>query len=287
MDGIVLVDKPEGPTSHDVVRKMRRIFNTRKVGHAGTLDPMATGMLVIGVGRATRLLGYLTQSDKEYVGTIRLGVATTTDDAQGEKISQATTREISKAQIYEALREFRGHIQQRPSAVSAIQVDGKRAYARVRAGEEVELPPREVTIHDCEVLSITDLPDLDVIDIEVRVVCSVGTYIRAIARDLGAALEVGGHLTALRRTRSGAFSVMKSLEELEEQPQVIDITTAIREVFECVQIDEEQTVKALHGVRVPAPSTASGTVGVLGVDGTAVSLCEVKNDELVPLVVFV
>ena len=266
---------------------MRRIFNTRKVGHAGTLDPMATGMLVIGVGRATRLLGYLTQSEKEYVGTIRLGIATTTDDAEGEAISQATTREITQAQIYEELREFRGHIQQRPSSVSAIQVDGKRAYARVRAGEEVELAPREVTIHDCEVLSITDIPDLDVIDIEVRVVCGVGTYIRAIARDLGAALEVGGHLTALRRTRSGAFTLMKSLEELEEHPQVIDITSAIRQVFECVEIDEEQTVKALHGVRIPAPTSASGTVGVLGADGNAVSLCEVKNDELVPLVVFV
>jgi len=287
VDGIVLVDKPNGPTSHDVVRKMRRIFNTRKVGHAGTLDPMATGMLVIGVGRATRLLGYLTQSEKEYVGTIRLGIATTTDDAEGEAISQATTREITQAQIYEELREFRGHIQQRPSSVSAIQVDGKRAYARVRAGEEVELAPREVTIHDCEVLSITDIPDLDVIDIEVRVVCGVGTYIRAIARDLGAALEVGGHLTALRRTRSGAFTLMKSLEELEEHPQVIDITSAIRQVFECVEIDEEQTVKALHGVRIPAPTSASGTVGVLGADGNAVSLCEVKNDELVPLVVFV
>ena len=266
---------------------MRRIFNTRKVGHAGTLDPMATGMLVIGVGRATRLLGYLTQSEKEYVGTIRLGIATTTDDAEGEAISQATTREITQAQIYEELREFRGHIQQRPSSVSAIQVDGKRAYARVRAGEEVELAPREVTIHDCEVLSITDIPDLDVIDIEVRVVCGVGTYIRAIARDLGAALEVGGHLTALRRTRSGAFTLMKSLEELEEHPQVIDITSAIRQVFECVEIDEEQTVKALHGVRIPAPTSARGTVGVLGADGNAVSLCEVKNDELVPLVVFV
>ena len=266
---------------------MRRIFNTRKVGHAGTLDPMATGMLVIGVGKATRLLGYLTQSDKEYLGTIRLGVATTTDDAQGEAISQASTREVTEADIYEALREFRGHIQQRPSAVSAIQVDGKRAYARVRAGEEVELPPREVTIHDCEVISITDHPDLDVIDIEVRVVCSVGTYIRAIARDLGAALHVGGHLISLRRTRSGAFKEMKSLEELEAQPQVIDITSAIKQVFECVQINEEQTVKALHGVRVPAPTVATGTVGVLGADGDAVSLCEVKNEELVPLVVFV
>ena len=287
MDGIVLVDKPQGPTSHDVVRKMRRIFNTRKVGHAGTLDPMATGMLVIGVGRATRLLGYLTQSDKEYVGTIRLGIATTTDDAQGESISQASTRAITQPDIYEALREFRGHIQQRPSAVSAIQVDGKRAYARVRAGEEVELPAREVTIHDCEVLSITDLPEIDVLDIEVRVVCSVGTYIRAIARDLGAALRVGGHLTALRRTRSGAFATMKSLEDLEAHPQVIDITSAIRQVFDCVEIDEEQATRALHGVRVPAPATAAGTVGVIGADGTAISLCEVKNDELVPLVVFV
>jgi len=287
LEGIVLVDKPQGPTSHDVVRKMRRIFNTRKVGHAGTLDPMATGMLVIGVGRATRLLGYLTLNDKEYLGTIRLGITTVTDDAQGDVVEIKSTRGIDETAIYEAMRQFRGHISQTPSAISAIKVDGKRAYARVRAGEEVELKAREVMIHDCEVISITDHPDLDFIDVAVRVVCSAGTYIRAIARDLGAQLGVGGHLTSLRRTRSGVFANMSSLEELEAHPAVMNLTDSIRQVFPCVQLDDEHTTKALHGVRVPAPIDAVGTVGVLGVDGTAVSLCEVKNDELVPLVVFV
>lgn len=286
MDGIVLVDKPQGPTSHDVVRKLRKIFNTKKVGHAGTLDPMATGMLIIGVGKATRLLGYLSQSEKEYVGTIRLGISTTTDDAQGEVVTKASTRGLTQAQIIENLRDFRGHIMQRPSSVSAIQVDGKRAYARVRAGEEVELPLREVTLHDCVTLSTTDNPELDVIDIEVRVVCSAGTYIRAIARDLGNALGVGGHLISLRRTRSGPFTAMSSLEQLALAPEVLDLTSTIRSTFKCVQIDEEQTERALHGVRVPAPIDASGTVGVLGDNGQVVSLCEVKDEELVPLVVF-
>ncbi|NBU32478.1 MAG: tRNA pseudouridine(55) synthase TruB, partial [Actinobacteria bacterium] len=267
VDGIVLVDKPQGPTSHDVVRKLRKIFNTKKVGHAGTLDPMATGMLIIGVGKATRLLGYLSQSEKEYVGTIRLGISTTTDDAQGEVVTKSSTRGLTQAQIIENLRDFRGHIMQRPSSVSAIQVDGKRAYARVRAGEEVELPLREVTLHDCVTLSTTDNPELDVIDIEVRVVCSAGTYIRAIARDLGNALGVGGHLISLRRTRSGPFTAMSSLEQLALAPEVLDLTSTIRSTFKCVQIDEEQTERALHGVRVPAPIDASGTVGVLGDNG--------------------
>ena len=286
MDGIVLVDKPQGPTSHDVVSKIRRIFNTRKVGHAGTLDPMATGMLVIGVGRATRLLGYLTASDKEYVGTIRLGQATNTDDAEGEIIQSSSTRDVSDSMIYEALREFRGHISQRPSSVSAIKVDGKRAYARVRSGEDVQLPAREVTIHDCEVLSIENHAELDVIDVTVRVVCSAGTYIRAIARDLGDVLQVGGHLTRLRRTRSGSFANMRTLEEIEQSPEVIDLSSALNQVFPCVLLDTDEVKRAVHGVRVPAPMDASGTVGVLGPQGEAVSLCEVKNSELVPLVVF-
>ena len=287
MDGIVLVDKPQGPTSHDVVAKIRRIFNTRKVGHAGTLDPMATGMLVIGVGKATRLLGYLAASDKEYVGIIRLGQATNTDDAQGDVTSSATTRAVTESQIYEALRQFRGHISQRPSSVSAIKVDGKRSYARVRAGEDIELPARDVTIHDCEVLSIENNSDLDVIDVEVRVVCSAGTYIRAIARDLGAQLGVGGHLTSLRRTRSGTFQHMSTLEELAESPQVIDMSSALHHVFPCVVLSDDDAKRAIHGVRVPAPIDVHGTIGVLGPHGEALSLCEVKNEELVPLVVFV
>ena len=287
MDGIVLVDKPQGPTSHDVVRKLRKIFNTKKVGHAGTLDPMATGMLIIGIGKATRLLGYLTQSEKEYVGTIRLGATTTTDDAEGEITSQTSTRNLTKSGVIEALRDFRGHIKQRPSAVSAIQVAGKRAYALVRAGKAVDLPERDVTIHDCELLEYTDLPDLDVIDLEVRVVCSAGTYIRAIARDLGESLGVGGHLTSLRRTRSGAFTHMETLEHLESNPTVVDLTTAIKSVFACTEITQEQSEKALHGVRIPAPANATGTVGLINPEGKVISLCEVKHEEFVPLVVFV
>lgn len=286
MDGIVLVDKPQGPTSHDVVRKLRKIFNTKKVGHAGTLDPMATGMLIMGIGKATRLLGYLTASEKEYLGTIRLGISTTTDDAEGELLTQRSTRTLTKSQIIEALREFRGHIMQRPSAVSAIQVAGKRAYALVRAGKEVELPEREVTITDCELLSLVDHPDIDVIDLEVRVVCSAGTYIRAIARDLGAALGVGGHLTSLRRTRSGPFTQMETLEKLEASPEVLDLSQTIKAVFASVEISTEEAEKAIHGVRIPAPTDAMGKVGVFDPDGNVISLCEVKNEELVPLVVF-
>ena len=287
MDGIVLVDKPSGPTSHDVVSKIRRIFNTRKVGHAGTLDPMATGMLVLGIGKATRLLGYLSASDKEYIGTIRLGAATNTDDSQGQVLRSHSTRDVTESDIYEAMRQFRGHISQRPSSVSAIKVDGKRAYTRVREGEEVELPAREVTIHDCEVLNITENPTLDVIDVEIRVVCSAGTYIRAIARDLGEQLGVGGHLTSLRRTRSGSFQHMSTLEELEQSHDVIDLSSALHQVFSCVLLSDEDAKRASHGGRVTAPMDVHGTVGVLGPGGEALSLCEVKNEELVPLVVFV
>jgi tRNA pseudouridine55 synthase len=248
---------------------------------------MATGMLVIGVGKATRLLGYLSASDKEYVGIIRLGQSTNTDDAQGDVTSSTTTRALTESQIYEALRQFRGHISQRPSSVSAIKVDGKRSYARVRSGEDVELPAREVTIHDCEVLSIKNNSELDEIDVEVRVECSAGTYIRAIARDLGAELGVGGHLVSLRRTRSGTFQHMSTLEEIAESPQVIDMSSALHQVFPCVVLSDDDAKRAIHGVRVPAPVDAHGTIGVLGPHGEAVSLCEVKNEELVPLVVFV
>ena len=177
LEGIVLVDKPAGPTSHDVVAKMRKLFNTRKVGHAGTLDPMATGMLVIGIGRATRLLGYFTAHDKEYLGTIRLGISTTTDDAQGELLTQTSAQHVTETQILEIVRDFRGPIMQQPSAISAIKIDGKRAYARVRNGEEISIPSRSVMIHDLEIISISRLTELEVIDVEVRVVCSAGTEI--------------------------------------------------------------------------------------------------------------
>ncbi len=287
VEGIVLVDKPAGPTSHDVVAKMRKLFNTRKVGHAGTLDPMATGMLVIGIGRATRLLGYFTAHDKEYLGTIRLGITTTTDDAQGELVSQISALQVTESEILEVVIDFRGPIMQQPSAVSAIKIDGERAYTRVRNGEEINIPARSVMINDLEIVSIKSLPELGVIDIKVRVVCSAGTYIRALARDIGARLEVGGHLTELRRTRSGVFSSMVSLEALQENPQIMDLATAIRTGFQHIVLSEEQASKAVNGVRLSAPTDLHpGHVGLISPDGRAVGLFDNSDSVLHPLVVF-
>jgi tRNA pseudouridine55 synthase len=287
IEGIVLVDKPAGPTSHDVVAKMRKLFNTRKVGHAGTLDPMATGMLVIGIGRATRLLGYFTAHDKEYLGTIRLGISTTTDDAQGELVTRVSADHITESEIIETVRDFRGPIMQQPSAVSAIKIDGERAYTRVRNGEEISLPPRSVMIHDLEIVGIERLSDLDVIDLKVRVVCSAGTYIRALARDIGKQLEVGGHLTQLRRTRSGVFDAMKSLESLQGNPEIMDLATAVKTGFQHIVLSEEQARKAVNGVRLSAPDElATGHVGLIGPDGSAIGLFENSDSVLHPLVVF-
>jgi tRNA pseudouridine55 synthase len=287
IEGIVLVDKPAGPTSHDVVAKMRKLFNTRKVGHAGTLDPMATGMLVIGIGRATRLLGYFTAHDKEYLGTIRLGISTTTDDAQGELVKEVSALHITESQILETIRDFRGPIMQQPSAVSAIKIDGKRAYARVRDGEEINIPSRSVLIHDLEIVEIKQLPDLSVIDVKVRVVCSAGTYIRALARDIGERLQVGGHLTELRRTRSGVFDSMTSLENLQTNPKIMDIATAMKLGFQHIVLTEEQASKAVNGVRLSAPDELSaGHVGLIAPDGRAIGLFENSDSVLHPLVVF-
>jgi tRNA pseudouridine55 synthase len=287
IEGIVLVDKPAGPTSHDVVAKMRKLFNTRKVGHAGTLDPMATGMLVIGIGRATRLLGYFTAHDKEYFGTIRLGISTTTDDAQGELVSKVSASHITESEIIETVRDFRGPIMQQPSAVSAIKIDGERAYTRVRNGEEISIPPRSVMINDLEIVSIDRLPELDVIDVRVRVLCSAGTYIRALARDIGKQLEVGGHLTELRRTRSGVFDSMTSLEMLQEKPEIMDLATAVKIGFQHIVLTEEQASKAVNGVRLSAPADlASGHVGLISPDGTAIGLFDNSDSVLHPLVVF-
>lgn len=286
VEGIVLVDKPQGPTSHDVVAKIRKAFNTRKVGHAGTLDPMATGMLVIGIGRATRLLGYLTAHDKEYEATIRLGISTDTDDETGEVLSSASTAAITDNQILEVVRNYRGPISQRPSAVSAIKLDGKRAYARVRDGEEVDIPARDVVIHDLEIINVSR-PESDVIDVDVRVVCSAGTYIRALARDIGADLGVGGHLTALRRTRSGQFSEMTPLAQIQENPVAISLSDAVRMAFPESVVSSEDAIKAQHGVRVLVPTDSPlGVVGVFSPEGEVVSIAETINGDLVPLVVF-
>lgn len=245
--GLVVVDKAGGMTSHDVVARVRRLAGTRKVGHAGTLDPMATGVLVLGINRATRLLGHLMLTEKAYDATIRLGMSTTTDDAEGEATSTTTADHLDQSAIRAALERFRGDIDQVPTAVSAIKVDGKRAYQRVRDGEQVELKARPVTVHDITVTGIARRGH--VVDVDVSVRCSSGTYIRAIARDLGAALGVGGHLTTLRRTAVGGFdlSVARSLEQLADQFDMVPIADAARATFEAHELDDEQAADVRVG----------------------------------------
>jgi len=223
--GIVVIDKPAGMTSHDVVARCRRIFSTRRVGHAGTLDPMATGVLVIGVDRATKILGLLTGASKSYAATIRLGQTTSTEDAEGELLQSVSAAHVTDAAIGAAIARLRGDIRQVPSAVSAIKVEGRRAYRLVREGHAVELEARPVRIDRFEMLAARHGSGggvVDVVDVDVEVDCSSGTYIRALARDLGAALAVGGHLTSLRRTRVGRFGLdqARSLDDLAERPRL-------------------------------------------------------------------
>ena len=244
--GLVVVDKPGSMTSHDVVSRVRRLAGTRKVGHAGTLDPMATGVLVLGLNRATRLLGHLTLTDKRYDATVRLGGTTTTDDADGDLVSSSPTGHLSEDDVRSALSSLVGEIDQVPSSVSAVKVDGRRAYARVRAGEEVELSARRVTIHAIDVVSL-DLPD-----VKVAVHCSSGTYVRAIARDLGAALSVGGHLTALRRTAVGPFTLAdaRTIDELTESFTITPIADAARASFPALDLDDAQAADVRVGRRL-------------------------------------
>lgn len=263
--GLLLVDKPQGLTSHDVVARARRALGTRKVGHAGTLDPMATGLLTLGAGPATRLLTYLVGLDKTYETTIRLGAATTTDDAEGEIVSTAgaaAVAAVTDAQLAEGIRALTGEIDQRPSVVSAIKVDGKRAYDRVRAGEHVELAARRVTISAFDVLAVrrVDTAGGAAIDVDARIDCSSGTYIRALARDLGAALGIGGHLTALRRTRVGPFDVADavSLEALAEGgPSLLENPAAVAaRLFPVLEVDAAQVRDLGHGKLLSLPGHA-------------------------------
>lgn len=293
---ILLIDKAEGWTSHDVVAKARRALGTRKVGHAGTLDPMATGLLVLGAGPATRLLTHLVGLDKTYTATIRLGSATVTDDREGDTVSIADPAEVARlaadpARIVAAVAELTGDIEQAPSAVSAIKVDGRRAYDRVRAGEQVELKKRPVTIHAFEigeprpgVAAGPDGEEHPVIDVEATVRCSSGTYIRALARDLGAALGVGGHLTALRRTEVGPFAVagVTSTEQLVEGrigalAEPTEVATAL---FPELVLTAEQAVDLGHGKRVevdPAAQPDAKLAAAVAPDGRLVGLVEVKR----------
>jgi tRNA pseudouridine55 synthase len=287
MHGFALINKAPGITSHDVVAQARKHYGTKKVGHAGTLDPMATGVLVLGIGSATRLLQYVTDGTKKYEATIRLGQSTHTDDREGEVIATSNTSALSEDEIRSAIKNFIGKIKQKPSSVSAIKIDGKRAYARVRDGEEINIPSRSVMINDLEIVSINKIPDLEVIDVKVRVVCSAGTYIRALARDIGTQLEVGGHLTELRRTRSGVFDSMITLDELQENPELIDLATAVKTGFHHIVLSDEQASKAVNGVRLSAPDDLpSGHVGLISPDGRAIGLFENSDSVLHPLVVF-
>ncbi len=282
--GLLICDKPQGWTSHQVVGRVRRLMGTRKVGHAGTLDPMATGVLIVGVNRATRLLGHLALHDKRYEATIRLGCSTTTDDAEGEPSGGADAAHLTRELVEAELPAFRGPIQQVPSSVSAIKVNGQRAYKLVRDGQEVELKSREVTVSHYEVLDLRHVVEGDqtFCDVDVEVECSSGTYIRALARDLGAALEVGGHLTALRRTRIGGYNLVDlPVVDLtsDDRPEMLPMAEAARLSFPVAQLDADQEAnvrfgRSLHGLTVPSNPT-----GVLGVDGELIALYRPDEDD--------
>jgi tRNA pseudouridine55 synthase len=281
-DGLVLVDKPAGWTSHDVVARCRRLAGTRRVGHAGTLDPMATGLLIVGVDRATRLLGHLALHDKDYLASIRLGITTVTDDADGAAVDVADASGITDAAIVSAMSSLTGELMQVPSSVSAIKVDGVRAYARARSGESVELAARSVRVPRFELLRRTG----DTLD--VAVTCSTGTYVRALARDLGVALGVGAHLTALRRTRIGGFRVddARTLESLAEEFEVIGLDAALRAAFATRVLTDDEVFRVARGQRIDAADMPAGPVAALAPDGTAVALLEHRDGRVRSLVVF-
>ncbi len=270
--GLVVVDKPGGVTSHDVVGRCRRIFGTRKVGHGGTLDPMATGVLVVGIERATKILGLLTATDKSYAATMRLGQVTSTEDAEGEVLHTVSAHDVTDAQIGEAVAALRGEIAQIPSAVSAIKVGGKRAYKLAREGHAVELAARSVRIDRFDVLAIRHRDRL--VDVDVEIDCTSGTYIRALARDVGATLGVGGHLTALRRTRVGRFGLdeARTLDDLAEHPRLsYSLDEACLLSFSRRDLSEQETADTRHG-RPLKPAGVEGVYAATAPDGQVVAL---------------
>jgi len=323
-DGLVVVDKPQGWTSHDVVARLRRLASSRKVGHAGTLDPMATGVLVVGIGRATRLLTYVVGADKEYTATIRLGMSTTTDDAEGEPLTTGDVSGVTRDDVEAGVGALTGTIRQVPSTVSAIKVDGRRAYALARAGEQVELAAREVTVsrfdvHDVRYSSVPQVPaaasaprlpdgarsaasDVTVLDVDVTVVCSSGTYVRALARDLGTALGVGGHLTALRRTRVGGYGIAqaRTLDDLEATPfdrplDVLPLGEAARAAFPVRELTADEARALSYGQSIEASGKATaagsrdvmaGVTAALAPDGRLVALVEARGGAVRPILVF-
>lgn len=324
VSGLLIVDKPQGITSHDVVSRTRRLAHTRRVGHAGTLDPMATGVLVLGINKATRLLTWITDHSKRYEAQVRFGVETTTEDAEGEVTSTKGCEGLDSEEIEAVLSRFRGTISQVPSAVSAIKVNGKRAYARVRAGEDVKLEPREVEIslleaqgqprsHRVEYALEGKSTQVNCVDLNVVVECSAGTYIRALARDLGNALGCGAHLTSLRRTRVGEFSIdsahtLQSLDEAAQQSggeaslPLTSLSDAAREMFPCLLLSEAEAGAFSHGqaprrkasevvrfVEEYFPGTQPGEHGPIAAcrgDGEVLGLLKIIDNRFATVLVF-
>jgi len=293
--GLVIVDKPAGMTSHDVVARIRRLAGTRRVGHAGTLDPMATGVLVVGIGKATRLLGYLTLTEKQYDATIRLGQSTSTDDAEGDITGASSAAGVSAAALAAAAAGLTGEIQQVPPAVSAIKVAGQRAYRLTRAGAAPDLKPRPVTVREFTVTAIR--PAGDLLDVDVTVRCSSGTYIRALARDLGHELGTGGHLTRLRRTRVGGYRLdaAKTLDQLADRFEVLPIAEAAAAAFPRRDLSADEARRLAHGGRLAAtagrgsadgPAVAAGPTAAYAPDGTLIALLTEQGGQARPLVVF-
>ncbi|KGN39673.1 tRNA pseudouridine(55) synthase TruB [Knoellia aerolata] len=283
VDGILVVDKPSDWTSHDVVARARRLCGTRKVGHAGTLDPMATGVLVLGVGRATRLLTFLVGCDKDYATTIRLGQGTLTDDAEGEVTSAPGATDLTDEAVAAAVATLTGDIQQVPSSVSAIKVKGERSYHRARAGESFDLPPRPVTVSRFDVRAVRRLvvDGLDVVDVDAEVTVSSGTYVRALARDLGSALGSAGHLTALRRTRVGGFDLgaahpLADLEARQGEPMpVVPLADAARAAFDARELTADEARTIGHGQRLPSARPGRPEpVAAFGPDGALVAMLD-------------
>ena len=286
--GLVLIDKPAGWTSHDVVAKVRKAIGTKKVGHAGTLDPIATGLLVLGIESGTKLLTFLVGVDKTYEATIRLGQHTISDDSESEVIATGSPDQIAKLSdedIALEIAKLTGVIMQTPSSVSAIKVAGKRAYDLVRAGEEVELKAREVKIYSFEMLSVTRVSGF--LDVQVRVECSSGTYIRALARDLGNLLGVGGHITALRRTKVGYFDVSdaNSIEEMSEL-RLTELAAAAKQLFPVIELTESDVTDLIHGKRISAKSEVTGLAAGLSMSGRLVAVLESVKTDLKSVVVF-
>ena len=284
--GFLVVDKEPGMTSHDVVAIARRALNTRKVGHAGTLDPMATGVLVLGFNNGTRLLQYITDGDKSYQATIVLGASTITDDFEGEVIATADASNITDDQIQAELNRMRGTFMQRPSSVSAVKVAGERAYDRVRAGEVVVLASREVTVSQLDVLAIRRIAMK--IEIDIEVTCSAGTYIRSIARDCGDALKVGGHLSALRRTRVAGFGIDNavSLAALKSgEFSTLELADVARSTFPVREISLEEKLELSFG-RTLAPNASEGIYAGLSTANELIALLTNVDGKAKPIAVF-